>query len=237
MKRVNKLTRAISFVLVLVMALPLFTGAAQAQTGKVRVGDIITFGSYEQDDIYMNGTEPIEWYVLYTVDSRALLISRYCLFASPFSEDWSRLTWDKCALRDYLNDDFYYEAFSSSERNAILRSKVVQEKNPVYRTSAGEDTMDNVFLLSYSEAERYLRTDTLLRGIPTQRCIADGATATRKNGLCWYWLRTPGRYRTDVTYVTTDQVVDMHINGKGVQIIHKDGAVRPCIWVDLAMIS
>lgn len=234
MKYVKMLSRILAFAMILTVIIPLCGGVAQARS--VRVGDTITFGAYEQDNVYMNGSEPIEWYVLYADDSRALLISRYCLFSEVYSKDWQKTTWDKCNLRDYLNDDFYNTAFSSSERNAILKSTVAQEKNPVYRTSAGENTTDHVFLLSYSEAERYLRTDTLLKGIPTAYCIADGATAAGRNGLCWYWLRTPGRYRSDVTYVTTDQVVDLHINALGVPINYSDGGVRPSIWVDLSKI-
>ena len=42
----------------------------------VAVGDLITFGTYEQDNNPDNGPEPIEWVVLDVKDHKALVISK-----------------------------------------------------------------------------------------------------------------------------------------------------------------
>ena len=46
-------------------------------TTDISVGDIITFGHYEQDNNLDNGAEPIEWIVLDVQDGKALLLSKY----------------------------------------------------------------------------------------------------------------------------------------------------------------
>ncbi len=45
----------------------------------VEVGDVIYFGSYEQDNNLSNGKEEIEWIVLAKENRKALLISKYAL--------------------------------------------------------------------------------------------------------------------------------------------------------------
>lgn len=39
------------------------------------VGDIVSFGSYEQDNNPRNGTEPVDWYVLDKADGEATLLA------------------------------------------------------------------------------------------------------------------------------------------------------------------
>ncbi len=53
---------------------------------QVRVGDIITFGRYEQDNNLNNGTEAIEWLVLAAENDRALLLSKYGLETKPYND-------------------------------------------------------------------------------------------------------------------------------------------------------
>lgn len=66
----------------------------------------IKFGHYEQDNDASNGKEAIEWEVLGYEDGELLLISRYILDAVPYNYEWTDVTWETCALRKWLNDDF-----------------------------------------------------------------------------------------------------------------------------------
>ena len=50
---------------------------------QLKTGDIIVYGSYEQDGDIDNGLEPIEWEVLDVDDNRALLVCRYVLDWQP----------------------------------------------------------------------------------------------------------------------------------------------------------
>lgn len=231
MKRKTVLRNAVIAILLLAVVIPMFAGRADAAK-ELRAGDTIKFGSYEQDDIFMNGAEPIEWYVLSVNDETALLLSKYALFSGAYNESWASLTWDRCTLRDWMNDDFYESAFSSSEQDAIVTSILRAEKNPVYKTSAGEDTEDKVFVLSISEASRFLKEARLLKGVPTEYAVSCGARRT-KDGTCWYWLRSPGEDRTTAAYVTTE----VTINEKGVPLNYYDAGVRPAIWVDLSKLG
>lgn len=48
----------------------------------------MTFGHYEQDNDTDNGPEPIEWIILTQFGNRALLLSRDCLDAQYFNDDF-----------------------------------------------------------------------------------------------------------------------------------------------------
>ena len=100
----------------------------------IKVGDIVTFGSYEQDGRLSNGSEPIEWDVLDEKDGRYLLISHYVLDVQQFDdgrtdtslradEDESStfVTWETCSLRKWLNNEFYNTAFSATEQQYIVK--------------------------------------------------------------------------------------------------------------------
>ena len=120
------------------------------------VGDIVYFGSYEQDNDTTNGTEPVAWYVLDKSGGEATLLAVYLLDCQPYHEDWEDdITWEECTLRSWLNSDFYNTAFVGEERAVIVNTNVVNEDNPCYSGQGGNDTADKVWLLSLGEIERY----------------------------------------------------------------------------------
>lgn len=123
------------------------------------VGDIVYFGSYEQDNDLENGTEPVEWYVLDKTDGEATLLAVYLLDCQPYHEAVEDITWEDCTLRSWLNGEFYNMAFSKEEQAAIVNTKVVNENNPLYNTEGGNDTADKVWLLSLGEIEKYFHID------------------------------------------------------------------------------
>ncbi|MBR4236172.1 MAG: fibronectin type III domain-containing protein [Clostridia bacterium] len=170
---------------------------------KVKVGDIVTFGAYEQDNNTSNGKEPIEWEVLNVEsDSTCLLISRYALDCRPYNKDRKDVTWETCSLRSWLKNTFYNNAFNTSERGKIVVTKNKNANNPNYGTQGGNDTSDYVFLLSLEEIEKYYSIDKntgsnyrwngedRLIKQPTAYAKAQGARSN--NGACYWWLRSPG---------------------------------------------
>lgn len=225
----RKIFAVVLLISLLSSALPV---RISAERRELRVGSTITFGSYEQDGVTLNGSEPIEWYVLYTDNDTALLITKYALFPGAYNNSWGSLTWDECSLRDWLNDTFYEDVFSSTEKNAILTTALPGETNPVYKTSAGEETEDKVFILSIAEAKKYLNETRLLKGVPTDYAVACG-TRKSEDGTCWYWLRNPGKTHTKAAYVTTD----VTISELGAQLNYYDGGVRPVIRVATSKLS
>lgn len=108
----------------------------------MNVGDIIRFGKYD-------------WRVLSVQDEKALIITEDIITKSPFHPALENTTWAECAMRKYLNNEFYRE-FTEAERQRIVPIINKNLANPWYEDAKGEDdTLDNVFLLSLEEVIQY----------------------------------------------------------------------------------
>lgn len=112
--------------------------------------------------------EPVEWLVLEAKDGKAFLLSRYVLDSKAYDENYDfdkfynggyKGTWEKSTLRSWLNHEFLTTAFTSSEQQYILSTKVKNLPNKIYGTSSGPDTTDKIYLLSESEAYQYFGED------------------------------------------------------------------------------
>lgn len=194
----------------------------------VKVGDYIKFGKYEQDNNTSNGKEAIEWLVLDVQGDKALVISKYALDAQPYNKTDENITWEKCTLRSWLNNDFYNSAFTSSEKNKIRTTTVVAEDNLVYGTEAGNNTQDKIFLLSISESNKYFSSNKERMCKPTAYAKYRGPW-TNSNGNCWWWLRSPGYFQDDAADVDIDGVVREF----GYFVHESGGAVRPAMWISI----
>ena len=133
-------------------------GPADCHILNARLREYITLGSYEQDGNDGNGKEPIEWLVLSQDDDKMLVVSKYCLDYLTYPDDWtSNIVWETCSLRSYLNSDFYTDSFTEDEQQQIIRSENQNKASEdYYSTVDGNDTDDNVFLLSIDEVQKYL---------------------------------------------------------------------------------
>ena len=182
--------------------------AALSEGYTPKAGEIVTFGSYEQDNDTSNGKEPIEWEVLNVEsDGTCLLISRYALDAKPYNTEKKNVTWETCTLRDWLNNSFRNTAFNAEEQNRIALTKNENADNPVYGTKGGNDTVDYVFPLSPEEVEKYYSInkntgtgnehywigENRLIKKPTEYAKAQGAYSYQDGNMAgWWWLRSPG---------------------------------------------
>ena len=199
--------------------------ATESPFAKLHVGDIIEFGRYEQDNYFENGPEPIEWLVLDVSNGSALLISRYGLDAQAYHTVDTGITWANCTLRKWLNEIFYDEAFSQSEKQLINLTKVENPDNPEQGTPGGADTEDKIFLLSDREFNRYFTNDELRIGIPTLYAKSNGAYINPDNGNSWWWLRSPGiSPRTPLCISSTGSIYKY-----GGEVTHDYGVVRPVL--------
>lgn len=127
-------------------------------------GTYITFGAYEQDNKKKNGQEPIEWLVLENNGESLLVISKYVLDGQPYSNAYDTytynpypVTWEYCSLRAWLNSTFYTTAFNDGERARIQTTLLSNKAKAMFneKVDGGNDTLDNVFLLSYEEVLKY----------------------------------------------------------------------------------
>ena len=211
----------------------LSAAAATAREAKWRAGNYVTFGTYPQTKAG-NDTTPIEWLVLARDGDKALVISRYALDCIEYNTKYTSVTWETCSLRTWLNNDFYNKAFSAEEKASIVLSKVTADKNPTYSTPPGNDTNDNVFLLSITEANNYFEDKASRRCAPTDYAVKKGAFTSSiekvdgRVSCCW-WLRSPGMYGSIAAVVGC--VGSVYSDGDYVG--SSDCSVRPCVWVRL----
>ena len=218
-----------------------------------QVGDIIILGSYEQDNDLSNGEEPIEWIVLSNDGEKLLLLSKYALDSKPYNINKEDTTWEKCSLRNWLNNDFYSTAFNSSEKAVIRNSSIENPNNQFYETAGGNGTEDHIFLLAYNDVinpgygfnNNHEEFDMARRCIPTAYAISQGALTSEihkdrewfsdrylsaeGNYTCCWWLRTPGGLARNTIRVDYDGYV--FIDGHGVDFDRI--TVRPALYVDV----
>ena len=126
-----------------------------AEIAEAKAGDIVTFGTYEQDNDAENDAEPIEWFILDMEDGQATLLSVYLLDCQRYHPEETDMTWEDCAMRAWLNEDFLNAAFTKAEQEHITVTKLVNEDNPVFGTPGGNDTSDKIWLLSLGDVEKY----------------------------------------------------------------------------------
>ena len=194
----------------------------------LRTGGTVSFGKYEQDSNYYNGTEELEWIVLDKKDQKALLITKYAIDFQPYNTYRSYSTYDTCSLRAWLNNVFFVNAFSDEEQDMILTTRVTADENPVYDSYEGGDVSDKVFLLSYGEASKYFAIDEDRKCNPTTYAINDG-TYTDEHGNAWWWLRGSGMSNDTGCVIN----IDGTLNCYGIYV-DTGGSVRPAIWVSLS---
>ena len=204
----------------------------KARLDAVTAGSVIRFGWYEQDNDASDGKEEIEWIVLDTDGSRALVVSKYGLEPREFNDElnlYKAVAWDNSQLRSWLNDAFYNSAFSAGHQKMILLTDVKADPNPDSRVHPGRNTKDHVFLLSVPEAAQYFASDSERQCFGTAYCHALGAEKG-DGGACWWWLRTPGIETSTVSVVIARGAIFTN----GFSCGHVPNlAVRPAMWIDL----
>lgn len=189
-----------ALLLVMMLFASLLPVTAMAATRYER-GDIVTFGSYEQDKNLNNGPEDIEWLVLgITKDGKSmLLISRYILDCVQYNDEKVGVTWEDSYVREWLNDTFLNEAFTRTEQKYLKEIYSEMLCNPQYGTSGGNGTRDMVTLLSIEEAEALFASDKDRRCKATPYAKRQG-TQVYESGA-WWRLRSPGQFETSAASV------------------------------------
>ena len=251
MGRMRRMRRCWTFVLVLSLVLMATAckGAEEASQEKnttydpsgekespdpsrAKVGDVITFGSYEQDNDLAGGKEPIEWIVLDCLqDGELFLISKYALDCRPFHTVRVSVSWETCELNKWLNSTFLHTAFTQDEIERIVPPQLDGREASASETGGEKDTENRVFLLSTIEARTLFPEETkgnseLRKCELTEYAKAQGAGAFN-DGSCKWWLRSFGDDTTNAAYVG----VGGQIYNFGRIVSREDGAVRPAIII------
>ena len=224
--------KTVALLLVLLMCLSAPLCGVASGSGAYKVGDTVTFGSW--------GGEPIEWQIMEVKENGiCVLLSVKGLDAKPYNTERKDVTWETCTLRAWLNSEFYETAFSASEKGKIVLSTVENPDNKEYGTKGGNTTKDYVYLLSLDEVGRYFRVDPYpysynycrsdaLICFPTATAKNNGAS-TDSAGACWWWLRSPGNFRSDAASVGDFG----YVYYVGDYVDCTDGCVRPVVCARL----
>ena len=216
-----------------------WTGGSQSQYGggsgayvfsNLRVGDTVSFGRYEQDNNYDNGSESVLWQVLDIQNGKALLLSLYGLDTMAYHWDDTSVTWENSSLRAYLNSNFYNGVFDNSERQSIAQTWIANKSSAAYGTFGGNDTFDNVFLLSIDEVLYYFPNEGMRKASPTPLARAHGAYGSADVNCAWWWLRSPGQKSDCASSINSIGV----LLDTGPTVSDVTGMFRPAVWVNLA---
>ena len=200
----------------------------EAQLIPVKQGqvEIVKFGRQVQKE--NDQPEPIKWQVLAHESERILVISRYALDCRPYNTSLKSVSWETCTLREWLNGTFLNEAFSEGERAMIPSVTVSAEENPNFSTNPGNSTIDQVFLLSFTEAEKYFSSDSARQCQGTAYCRAHGMVNDNNGNCCW-WLRSPGFYSSYAAFVKHEG----SLHHQGYLVDGDSYAVRPALWIKI----
>lgn len=200
----------------------------------MQIGDKIIFGEYE-------------WRVLDMQNDTALIITEYIIDHRAYHDAYKNITWADCSLRKYLNGEFY-DKFTATDKSRIIPVLNKNLDNQWYGTNGGEDTQDNIFLLSLEEVCKYFgdSLSKLQNRGKKQRYWYERkdennsnriAIIQGKKGSWWWWLRSPGRDNLKAVYIFgTDGSIGIHGNNilKANIIDSKcTGGVRPALWLKL----
>ena len=177
--------------------------------------------------------EAIEWIVLDydAAENKVLLLSCYGIDSQKYHKGREDITWEKCSLRSWLNGEFLKAAFTDEEQQTILKTNVDNSKSQgsgEWDEDGGNDTVDQIFLLSNQEAfKTYIKDNESRICKPTAYAIAKGAKVSPSSGNGWWWLRSPG----------FDQTSAMSVYDFGSRyynyVDYASGSIRPALWLNL----
>lgn len=223
--------------------------------------DCVYFGRYWQNDTNQDGVadkkddkEPIKWRVLQINGDDAFLLSDKILDVQKYNKSYRAIQWEDCSLRQWLNQEFFINAFNEKEREGIIEADVKNGEYINEEIGTSNDTKDKVYLLSKSEVREtkfgfsYVTTEITERQTTnyyrnscfniaecSQFAIARGVSHTKGKGD--WWLRSvkdEGRANA-VSYIgfcTYEFVAGAQnlCTGK----LMPDFGVRPVIHLDLS---
>ena len=210
MERMKKL---IAIAMILITCVFSFSGCIRTS----EVGDTVKFGTYKGDDI--------EWIVLAKDGNKTLLISKYVIEARAYNDTKGDVKWEDSTLMEWMNDDFYFEAFGVLEKARITNT-------PLYEKEDGSTLSNRVFLLDSDEIVKYLpeKKDRTTRF--TMYVLNNGYDyGTNIDGSCSFWLRPSDPDYQGTYLVGTNGTIHESQKSYGFRPEDQIG-VRPAIWVE-----
>lgn len=200
------------------------------------IGSMLNIGQYRHKRTNMEPSS-LQWIVLKHVGEYCLLVSRFCLEYKPFEGN----VWAESELRKWLNEEFYFSAFTDEEKGRI--PNVMQVKNDIDYYSGVDPIQltDRVFLLSFREIKEfemlisdgkdteYVETLRCKRALEAKRCksyIESEKVFPLASASGW-WLRTHQMPYYPQYYSARDGYGERHPRVESSAL----SGVRPAIWL------
>ncbi len=152
----------------------------------------------EKNQVYYFKMEPIKWEIISETGRTLTLLSRVMIYESNGNDimfDMNTTNYKNSSIRDWLNYSFLLSCFNESETDIILPTYVDNGPNSTdfkENTEYCENTADNVYLLSYQEANKLSKQNRKINTsdyVRTQGVYIDN---TEENyGFAKWWLRSP----------------------------------------------
>ena len=182
------------------------------------------------------GGEKISWIVIDTDGDKALLLSEKMIEGKPYDDTKKDVTWETCSLRKWLNEDFYGQAFTSEEKQMILKTTVNNRDLPKEGNNYGNDTVDYIYILNSREMKDAEASISKFAKAGKTQYAKDNALKLTSD----YWRRDPGTnsktkevsLRDMATVRGSDGNLNFHCSSN-----HITAGVRPAMWVDIEMLT
>ncbi len=189
---------------------------------------------YSEGSTYYFRWEPIEWRVLSNDSNGVYVISSKVLDSQPYHNFYENVTWETCSLRSWLNGDFYNLAFSDDEKSTLVMTTLVNENNAKHDTDGGNDTQDNIWVISFSDSlnadygfiSAEATEDPLKRAFGSEYAKCQGlrkSDVTEYPDTSVWWMRTPGKPGDHATICGYEGKIN-HTGGK---VLNSGFGIRP----------
>ncbi|MEE3344460.1 MAG: DUF6273 domain-containing protein [Bacilli bacterium] len=199
--------------------------------------------NYLTNEVYWFSYDSIEWDILFEDNGKALIISNLILDSQEFYPTDTTQTFEHNGsigytnnyelsnIRKFLNDTFYNQVFNNIQKGFIEETlldnsleSTTEEENPYICN----DTLDNIFLLSCSEAIDYYSTNESRKAKATDYANSQGLRDDNAYDCNYWWLRSPkSSYGSMVWMVYTDGQFSANM----AYMTHY--GVRPACWINL----
>lgn len=166
--------------------------------------DYIELGRY-------NGKK-IEWIVLDAKNGEALIVSKYVLRAMQFTDKEKKFWqnwWSISDVKGWLENEFYAECFSESEKSEILGKGFFKTKITI---------LDNKEIEKYFGVSETHKKTKLFPGI-------DDSNIEVQEGYVPYWTKTDKKNR--ISAVKSDG----ELNSDGYKPTNKTIGIRPALYI------
>ena len=162
----------------------------------------------EKGKCFYFGSSGIIWRILQIKDTLLTIISNDIVCEKAFDEQERNVEWEESSIRNWLNNEFYKDAFSDVEKDAIQESVI--DTNSKY----GElpvITKDRVYLLGTSET-------AFFKDEKDRAC-----------GKSW-WLRSSTLHTYSAGVISSS---GWFVNGDSDTYVAKELGIRPVITINL----